>query len=222
MDKHEEERSRIASYSASLFAEKGYDATRVNDIADVAKINKAKLYYYFESKEAILDYLIDSFYQEIIKFTTDFIKQYLSPMVTDGRLVIKPDRLQFLNQEAFDVFETYSNEHYDQMINYLLDQKIITRILLSESMKKGKHSHGLIRLFELINNVPKDFQYSSATLLFKFYFQLIPMISFASYSDEYMAFAGMSEQEFYDLFKRTCKNVVSLMVSGTEIIVQGN
>jgi AcrR family transcriptional regulator len=42
-----------------LFTEQGYEATSLRQIADELGINKASLYYYFESKEAILQSLVE-------------------------------------------------------------------------------------------------------------------------------------------------------------------
>jgi AcrR family transcriptional regulator len=42
-----------------LFTEQGYEATSLRQIADELGINKASLYYYFDSKEAILRSLYD-------------------------------------------------------------------------------------------------------------------------------------------------------------------
>ena len=47
-------RRRILDTGARLFAEKGYHATRMQDIADVLDLQKGSLYYYFSSKEMIL------------------------------------------------------------------------------------------------------------------------------------------------------------------------
>jgi AcrR family transcriptional regulator len=42
-----------------LFTEQGYEATSLRQIADELGINKASLYYYFDSKEAILQSLFE-------------------------------------------------------------------------------------------------------------------------------------------------------------------
>jgi AcrR family transcriptional regulator len=53
-----ESRKSLLKAAATLFAEHGYNATGVQQITDVAGINKAMLYYYFGSKDALYDYLI--------------------------------------------------------------------------------------------------------------------------------------------------------------------
>jgi AcrR family transcriptional regulator len=55
----EERKKEILDAAEKLFAEKGYGAATVNDILDAVKIAKGTFYYYFKSKEDVLDALID-------------------------------------------------------------------------------------------------------------------------------------------------------------------
>ena len=48
-------RRKILDAAARTFRDKGYAATSLNDIADAAEIRAASLYYYFRSKEDLLD-----------------------------------------------------------------------------------------------------------------------------------------------------------------------
>ncbi|WP_234553857.1 TetR/AcrR family transcriptional regulator [Thermus caliditerrae] len=47
-------RDRILEEAARLFTQKGYEATSVQDLAEVLGLSKAALYHYFRSKEEIL------------------------------------------------------------------------------------------------------------------------------------------------------------------------
>lgn len=51
-------KDRILEAAIKLFAEKGFDATSVDEIARNAEINKAMIYYYFSSKEELLSSII--------------------------------------------------------------------------------------------------------------------------------------------------------------------
>lgn len=48
-----EARERILSAAKKLFAEKGFAATAVHEITDLAEVNRALLYYYFEDKHSL-------------------------------------------------------------------------------------------------------------------------------------------------------------------------
>jgi AcrR family transcriptional regulator len=53
-----ERRNEILDAAGALFASKGYDKATVNDILDAVKIGKGTFYYYFKSKEEVLDAII--------------------------------------------------------------------------------------------------------------------------------------------------------------------
>jgi len=63
-------RAEICRTAAQIFRDRGYDATSVSDIARALGITKAGLYYYFESKEALLleitNYGLDRVRMEVI------------------------------------------------------------------------------------------------------------------------------------------------------------
>lgn len=48
-------RKEILEAAARVFAEKGYHGSSMRDIADILSVRQAALYYYFPSKEAILE-----------------------------------------------------------------------------------------------------------------------------------------------------------------------
>lgn len=49
---------QIVALAAALFAEKGYDATSLREIAEAAGITKAALYYWFPEKESLLQRVV--------------------------------------------------------------------------------------------------------------------------------------------------------------------
>lgn len=53
-----EARQALLNAAVQLFAEQGYSATGVQQITDVAGVNKAMLYYYFASKDGVYDLLV--------------------------------------------------------------------------------------------------------------------------------------------------------------------
>jgi AcrR family transcriptional regulator len=58
-------RDELLAIAARLFAERGFKNTTVRDIADAAGILSGSLYHHFDSKESIVDELLDSFQQEL-------------------------------------------------------------------------------------------------------------------------------------------------------------
>ncbi len=59
-EQSQETRDRIFDAAARLFAERGYAAVSMREIAEAAEISKPMLYYYFESKEGLCRALLDA------------------------------------------------------------------------------------------------------------------------------------------------------------------
>ncbi len=59
-------RRKILDAAARTFRDKGYAATTLNDIADAAEIRAASLYYYFRSKEDLLDAVFSIGMQRVV------------------------------------------------------------------------------------------------------------------------------------------------------------
>ncbi|MGP8122167.1 MAG: TetR/AcrR family transcriptional regulator, partial [Xanthobacteraceae bacterium] len=55
ISKSEKSRDSILEAAAKLFRRQGYSATTLRQIASTAEIKAGSIYYYFDSKEAILD-----------------------------------------------------------------------------------------------------------------------------------------------------------------------
>jgi len=57
----------IANAAAKLFSSKGYVATSMEDVAAAAKISKGSIYYYFSTKDVILDYILSTFMDAVLE-----------------------------------------------------------------------------------------------------------------------------------------------------------
>ncbi|MCW2785622.1 MAG: kstR2 3 [Marmoricola sp.] len=60
-------RDELLAIAAGLFAERGFKNTTVRDIADAAGILSGSLYHHFDSKESMVDELLDTFQTELWK-----------------------------------------------------------------------------------------------------------------------------------------------------------
>lgn len=63
---HELRRDEILDIAAQCFADQSYPAASMNDIAAAGGTSKARLYHYYESKEAILFDLLDRYTQRLL------------------------------------------------------------------------------------------------------------------------------------------------------------
>lgn len=63
---HELRREEILDVAAQCFADRSYPAASMNDIAAACGASKARLYHYYDSKEAILFDLLDRYTQRLL------------------------------------------------------------------------------------------------------------------------------------------------------------
>jgi AcrR family transcriptional regulator len=63
---HQLQRDQILDTAAACFAQTTYPATSMTDIARTLGASKAKLYHYYESKEALLFDLLDRYTQQLL------------------------------------------------------------------------------------------------------------------------------------------------------------
>ena len=59
-------RAHLVALAGELFAQKGYRATTVREIADAAGILSGSLYHHFDSKESIGDEILSGFMNEVL------------------------------------------------------------------------------------------------------------------------------------------------------------
>ncbi len=69
-DVSEERKSQILDAAMETFTEKGFHKTRMSDIAESSGLSKGSLYWYFDSKDAIILRLIDRVFEFEIKDLT--------------------------------------------------------------------------------------------------------------------------------------------------------
>ncbi|MCX5043325.1 TetR/AcrR family transcriptional regulator [Aldersonia sp. NBC_00410] len=75
-------RQELLELAASLFAERGVQATTVRDIADAAGILSGSLYHHFDSKESMVDEILRGFLDELFGRYHEIIDGGLGPRAT--------------------------------------------------------------------------------------------------------------------------------------------
>jgi TetR/AcrR family transcriptional regulator, cholesterol catabolism regulator len=72
-------REELLAIAAALFAERGFKNTTVRDIAEAAGILSGSLYHHFDSKESMVDELLDSFQTSLFELYDDIVASDASP-----------------------------------------------------------------------------------------------------------------------------------------------
>jgi AcrR family transcriptional regulator len=93
-------REELLAIAARLFAERGFKNTTVRDIADAAGILSGSLYHHFDSKEAMVDELLDT-------FQTELWKQYDAIEASD---LTPREKLEAVVRASFEAIGQHRNE----------------------------------------------------------------------------------------------------------------
>lgn len=80
-------RDAVLGLAAELFAEKGFRATTVRDIAEAAGVLSGSLYHHFDSKESIVDELLSRFLDDLVASYQQVLEQGDSPRRTLQRFI---------------------------------------------------------------------------------------------------------------------------------------
>ena len=143
----EQTKARLAEAARSLFAQKGFKATSIEDIVAATGSSKGNIYYHFQSKEGLFRYLLDEWYEEWSEQWD--AKQGNYATVVDKlyglveRLVV--DDLNHPLSKAMDEFLSTELENNDvkQVVATYMDEHLrFNRELLQEGMDKGELQQG--------------------------------------------------------------------------------
>ena len=116
-------RTEILSAAVPLFAEKGYDNTTIEDIAEKAEIGKGTLYNYFSSKEDIYWGILEEIFTDYLEGLTQIDRNYIS-------------FLDFIRQLTRELFG-FCVENHNAFI-------IITRLRTSLTRETSKLTQSMI------------------------------------------------------------------------------
>ena len=141
MEKKRDVKSRIVSAAWQLFYEKGYNGTTVDDIIALSGTSKGSFYYYFNTKDELLNSLsmiLDDYYEEL--------EEKMDPEMNSFK------KLLYLNYEMHSMMEEkisidllaslYSTQLVTAGNNSLLNQNRkyyqLTTKIVEEGQKRGQ------------------------------------------------------------------------------------
>ncbi|HEV2783397.1 MAG TPA: TetR/AcrR family transcriptional regulator [Actinophytocola sp.] len=81
-------RDELLDLAARLFAERGFRATTVRDIADAAGILSGSLYHHFDSKESMVDEILTRFQEELFGRYEEIVAEGMGPRETLEAVVV--------------------------------------------------------------------------------------------------------------------------------------
>lgn len=181
-----EKRQLIKESALKLFAEKGYDATSISEIAKKAEISKGLLYNYFASKDDLLKTIWDDLIEEF---------EVMIDPNNDGN-VTDAEAENFIDA----TFEMLKNKREEMKLYYQLSfQPNVVNFLynkydISETQKRQKFIFGYF--IQKIPFLQNEFGFFSIASFFKGLFMV------ATYTE------GIFNNDFLDKYKAFLKSLV--------------
>jgi AcrR family transcriptional regulator len=190
---------KILEAAKKLFAEKGFDGARVDDIAENAGVNKALIYYYFKSKRDILEELVNGLIEELVKLSYGVIEDGVLDLESKGSI-----------QREMETF-----------FKFLDDRKDVIKIMMMESLKESEEKPFLFRFSEIaiseegekMKELFANLGYSlddidvDEAIVADFFTGMVPMISFIVYRDKWSKYFNIDpddlREKFFSVFQIT-------------------
>ncbi len=182
----------ILNSALELFAEKGFDAASISQIARSADVNQALIYYYFKNKKAVLTEILDTF---ISKANSHLIE-------------IAVKNHEFGSPEMVELMEKYKD--------YFMRNEKTLRLLLTESLKQNSNMPPVFKLIDsemgnsdeeaIIRKMNgKGFNFdndSRQRKVTEFFTGIMPMIIFSLFREKWSKYFGVSGKELDLLFEK--------------------
>ena len=190
-----ESRARILQAAEELFSSKGFDATRVDEIAQKAQVNKALIYYYFKSKDSLLQELILSFRKSLLERHMDAFRQLRE------KCCIAPP--------------------LDDELAFMESKKELIRIFLMEDLKADSGKMPGKRIMETwLQSLPEmrsrfastGFPYRDtvSTLTTSCFFHMLPTLSYLLWKDAFCEVLGIPPETVREEFLRRMQELDQL------------
>ena len=177
-------RERILETSAKLFAEKGYSATGIDEIAKNVGITKSVIYYHFKNKEDILQTLID-----------EAFAQFQQPEIHEAHKHFHETGEQF--HETMRLMEFMGTERNRRII----------KIIFMESLKDHMEFVPLFKVWDLSLETHRDIdadyiqkwiEENPRIKVKVFFMGLLPILTFFIFQDRWCEHYNVSPEEAWN------------------------
>ncbi len=197
MSKSENSKYRILKAARKVFADKGYDGARVDEIAREAGINKAMLYYYFNSKENILREVIMNI---SLTYKEDENNQF---------------NISDLMGEDKEINDEIQESTLDDALQSIKDNEQIFRIILTEFLKNTPSEivgfnvldNILIRTLDDVKASGLIVEDNTEFMMKQLFFVIIPMFTFIALRDDWSEYYKINPEDLNKIFKKIMKHL---------------
>ncbi len=185
-DSEASSKDRILRSALSIFAKKSFEGARVDEIAQAAGVNKALIYYYFKSKDEILDAL----FQGAVE---DFSKN------VEWSSVLLPEVIE--SEEALD-------KAMDVFLDFIEERRELFTVAVMELLKDSERRTRILDLLRL--EIAKQYTVfesdfggapGAQEMVTEFFTGLVPIIMYVILKEPWKKLYGQDDRELSAMFK---------------------
>jgi|UPI0003A3B895 AcrR family transcriptional regulator len=165
-------KQKIITTAETLFAQQGFDATSIDQIAKTAGITKSLIYYYFAGKDELLAAIFQNFINRLLEMKNNLHNQLDPAAQTPG---------------LEELLKNY-------ILPFLMQHKDVIKIAFAESLKDTTAIPHLniFKYFDQNSQIDLDLTRKltdkfdkQVSSLGRFFFSWAPLFSFVIFSDEW-------------------------------------
>lgn len=182
---------RILKAATDVFAEKGYDAAGVEEIARRANVTKPLIYYYFKGKRTILE---------------EIIKRYLEKVVEEKEKYV--NSITNLNKETL-------YESFDERVGIFSENKKVLKVIAMEMLKDTSMDDSILgKVYQMYDiYMPKivkkgiNSEELMDVIIASFFFGTMPTLTLTLFGDKFCEFYNMDKEELDERFFKAMKSL---------------
>jgi AcrR family transcriptional regulator len=127
----------VMAAAVQMFAEYGYHAATLRNIASVAGIQAASIYYYYDSKQALLVEIMDTYMQRLNANLEKLLREYDDPLRRLHEAIANHIRLHTSHKAEFFIIDTEIRALEGENRAYILGLRDRYESLLQEVLRDG-------------------------------------------------------------------------------------
>ena len=127
----------VLAAAVQLFAKYGYHAAPLRDIASIAGIQAASIYYHYENKQALLVEIMDTYMQRLNANLEKILRDYSDPQQRLHQAIANHIRLHTNHKDEFFIIDTEIRALEGENRTYILSLRDTYEKLLQELLRDG-------------------------------------------------------------------------------------
>src|ERR1700738_5190817 len=134
-------RENILAAAVQLFAEYGYHAAPLRDIARIAGIQAASIYHHYPNKQALLVEIMETYMQRLIASMEHILREFDDPVRLLHEAIANHIRMHTTHKSEFFIIDTEIRALEDENRPYILalrkKYEVLMQEILSDGMERG-------------------------------------------------------------------------------------